>query len=83
MWRKSSSRQVEEEYYKGATESQTGHAHSPTSTTGVVPSRTGAAVPAATDTMNLITPIEKNLSELAASLPKEGVCANCGVTGRL
>lgn len=64
-------RQVEEEYYKGATESQTGHAHSPTSTTGVVINRNGAAVPALTDNMNLITPLEKNLSELAASLPKE------------
>ncbi len=64
-------RQVEEEYYKGATESQTGHSHTPTSATGVVTSRTGAAVPAATDNMNLITPLEKNLSELAASLPKE------------
>ena len=64
-------RQVEEEYYKGASESQTGHSHTPTSTTGVVTSRTGAAVPAATDNMNLITPLEKNLSELAASLPKE------------
>ncbi len=64
-------RQVEEEYYKGATESQTAHAHSPTSTTGVVTSRTGTALPAAADNMNLITPLEKNLSELAASLPKE------------
>lgn len=61
-------RQVEEEYYKAETQTA-GHATHPTSTTGVVPSRTGGATNA--DTMNLLTPLEKNLSELAASLPKE------------
>ncbi len=64
-------RQVEEEYYKGATESQTGHSPVSASGTGVVTNRNGASVQAATDGMNLITPLEKNLSELAASLPKE------------
>jgi hypothetical protein len=61
-------RQVEEEYYKAA-EAQTAYVAHPTSTTGVVPSRTGGATSA--DSMNLLTPLEKNLSELAASLPKE------------
>ncbi len=64
-------RQVEEEYYKGATESQTGHSPVSTSGTGVVTNRNGASVPSSADTMNLITPLEKNLSELAAKLPKE------------
>lgn len=64
-------RQVEEEYYKGATESQAGNSTTPINATGVVINRNGASVPALTDNMNLMTPLEKNLSELAASLPKE------------
>ena len=64
-------RQVEEEYYKAATESQTGNTNMPVSTTGVVINRNGISVPALADNMNLMTPLEKNLSELAASLPKE------------